>query len=90
MSIESAVPPSVCGRSIDDFITDTLKPLRDNIAHALTEASGELKLSADELLDFQQVNQWLALTKCIVRRMLKNDFSAEFLSYLGEDGSIRA
>jgi hypothetical protein len=89
MSIESAVPPAVRGRSIQDFVADTLKPIRANIAHSLTEPSGELKLSADELLDFQQVNQWLALTKC-VRRMLKNDFPAEFLSYLGEDGVIRA
>jgi hypothetical protein len=90
MSIESAVPPDVRGRSIQDFVADTLKLIRANIAHSLTEPSGELKLSADELLDFQQVNQWLALTKCIVRRMLKNDFPAEFLSYLGEDGVIRA
>jgi hypothetical protein len=89
MCIETAVPPDVRGKSIQDFVTATLKPLRDNISHALTEASGELTMSADELLDFQHVNQWLALTKCIARRMLKNDFPAEFLSYLGEDGVIR-
>lgn len=90
MSIESAVPADARGRGIQDFVSDTLRPLRDNIAHALTETSGELTLSADELLDFQRVNRWLALTKCIARRMIKNDFPNEFLSYLGEDGVIRA
>jgi hypothetical protein len=66
MCIETAVPPSVRGQAVQDFVTCTLRPLRDNIAHALTEASGELTVSADELLDVDQVSQWLSLTKCIV------------------------
>jgi SEC-C motif len=90
MSIESAVPPDVRGRDVQEFATSTLRHLRDNIAHALTEASGELTVSADELLDIQQVHRWLPVTKCIVRRMLKNDFPAEFLHYLGEDGKVHA
>ena len=90
MCIETAVPPIVRGQAVQDFVAGTLKPLRDNITHALTEISGELTVSADELLDINQVAQWLFLTKCIVRRMLKNDFPVEFLSYLGEDGVVRA
>lgn len=84
MCIQSAVPLEVRGKSIHDFVTETLKPLRHNIAHALTEGSGELTVSADDLLDFYHVNKWLPHTKCIVRRMLKNDFPTEFLSYLRE------
>ncbi len=88
MSLQSAIPPDVRGRDVQEFVTGTLKHLRDNLAHALTEASGELTVSADELLDIQQVHLWLPITKCIVRRMLKNDFPAEFLRYLGEDGNV--
>jgi hypothetical protein len=90
MSIESAVPRDVRGRDVQEFVMSNLRRLRDNIAHALTETSGELTVSADELLDIQEVHRWLPVTKCIVRRMLKNDFPAEFLRYLGEDGKVNA
>jgi hypothetical protein len=89
MCVDSAVPAHVRGLDIQDFVTNTLKPLRDNVAHALTESSGELTVSPDELLDSQEITTWLPLLKCIVRRMLKNDFPAEFLAYLGEDGVVR-
>jgi hypothetical protein len=78
MSIESAIPHDVRGRGIQEFVTGTLKQLRNNLAHALLEPSGELTVSADELLDIQQVHQWLPITKCIVRRMLKMIFPRSF------------
>jgi hypothetical protein len=89
MALESAVPPEARGKEFAAIIDGTLDPLRDNIAHALASKAGELTMSADELFHTEQVNKWLALAKCIVRRMLKNDFPAEFLSYLQEDGAIR-
>jgi hypothetical protein len=90
MAIDSSVPPEVRGQEISDVIEKILKPLRGNIAHALSDESEELTMNADELLHTQQVNKWLGLTKCIVRRMLKNDFPGDFLSYLREDGTIIA
>jgi len=44
--------------------------------------SGELGMSADDLLKAGTVDHWLPVTRTIVRRMLKNDFSDEFLSHL--------
>lgn len=90
MAIDSAIPPEVRGQETSSVIENVLYPLRDNIAHALISKTGELTMSADELLHTQQVNKFLSLTKCIVRRMLKNDFPSEFLSYLKEDGTIVA
>lgn len=88
MAIESVFRPEILGRSFDDVYRELLRPLRDNIAHALFEDTGEITLSADDLLDHAKLNHWLPLTKCVVRRMLKNEFPDEFLSYLREDGTI--
>lgn len=77
------------GRSFGYVVDELLRPLRDNIAHALSEPSGELTLSADDLLHTREVNKWLPLMKCIVRRMLKNDFPDEFLRYLKEEGTTK-
>lgn len=88
MAVDSAVPPEVRGKDCSVVIKDVLNPIRDNVAHALLSPRGELTLSTDELLHTQEVNKWLALTKCIARRMLKNGFPAQFLSYLKEDGTI--
>jgi hypothetical protein len=90
MALDTAVPADVRGKRISAVVNSILYPLRLDIAHALSSASGELTLSADELLHVQRVNTWLSLTKCIVRRMLKNEFSQEFLSYLNEDGTFKA
>jgi hypothetical protein len=34
------------------------------------------------------VRKWLGLMKVIVRRMLKNEFPAEYLPFLKEDGTL--
>ena len=54
-----------------------------SIAHGIMD-SGELGISADDLMKVEKVNFWLPLTRTMVRRMLKNDFGSEFLSYLHE------
>lgn len=90
MALDTAVPPQVRGKAVTAVIDDVLTPLRIEIAHALLSRSGELTLSVDELLHVQKINNWSSVTKCIVRRMLKNEFPSEFLYYLKEDGSIVA
>jgi hypothetical protein len=82
LAIESAVPSELRGEEIGHVIDSVLEPLRDKVAHALTTAKGDLTLSADELLHSRQVTLRLPTMKCIVRRMLKNDFPSEFLSHL--------
>jgi hypothetical protein len=76
------------GRSFGHVVENVLRPLRVKIAHALTETTGELTMSADELLHVREVNHWLPITKCVVRRMLKDEFPTQFLRYLKEDGTI--
>lgn len=90
MAIESAVPPEIRGKKFGYVIDKTLTPLRVDVAHALSTKSGELTMSVDELLHIDKVNKWLLPAKCIVRRMLKNEFPTEFLSYLRDDGTIVA
>ncbi len=81
-TFESAVPQEVRGQKASEVIESVLKPLRVNIAHALFGSSGELPLSTDDLTHTHSVTDRLLLTKCLVRRMLKNDFPKDFLSHL--------
>ena len=81
--MDSAVPPEVRGKSFDEVTTDLLNPLRVNIAHALFQDTGrELTISYDDLLDTRKIAKFVPLVKCIVRRMMKTDFRAEFLAYV--------
>lgn len=83
VALDSAVPPEVRGKSFDEVIADMLSPLRVNIAHALFEDTGrELTISYDELLDTRKIAKLVPLAKCIVRRMMKSDFHAEFLAHV--------
>jgi hypothetical protein len=88
MALASLFPVEVAGKSFQHVIDKFLYPIRVDIAHAISSQSGELTLTVDELLHTQNLHKWLPLTKCIVRRMLKNDFSVDFLPYLREDGTV--
>lgn len=88
MALESIFQKEIVGRKIKYVIDNALYPLRVNIAHALFLHTGEPTLSVDELLHIERVNKWLPLTKCIARRMLKNEFPDQYLPYLKEDGTI--
>jgi hypothetical protein len=67
-------------------VVTELRNLRDQIAHSIMD-TGELSLSLDDLVQLQRVSKWLPLTRCIARRMLKNDFPTQFLAYLKDDGT---
>ena len=83
VALDSAVPSEARGKSFDEVITNLLKPLRDNIAHALFEDTGlELTISYDDLPDTRKIAKLVPLMKCIVRRMMKTDFHAEFLAHV--------
>lgn len=87
MALEEIFVAVAVGRSFGHIVENFLRPLRDKIAHALSQPSGELTMSADELLHMREVNRWLPLTKCMVRRMMKNEFPTQFLRYLNDDGT---
>jgi hypothetical protein len=88
MALSSIFPDNIFGKSFKYIIDKYLYPMRVDIAHAVVSQSGELSQSIDELVHAQNLNKWLPLTKCIVRRMLKNEFPGEFLAYLREDGTV--
>jgi hypothetical protein len=81
-TLQAAVSQELRGRTATDVIENVLKPLRDQVAHALFGNSGELPLSSDDLTHTHKVTQKLLVTKCVARRMLKNDFPNDFLSHL--------
>ena len=87
MALEEIFVAVAVGRSFGHIVENFLRPLRDKIADALSQPSGELTMSADELLHMREVNRWLPLTKCMVRRMMKNEFPTQFLRYLNDDGT---
>jgi Methylamine utilization protein MauJ/SEC-C motif len=88
MTLEAIFVPETRGRSFGNVLEKFLTPLRVKIAHALSQRSGELTMSADDLLHIREVNKWLPLVKCIVRRMMKNEFPTQFLRYLRDDGTL--
>jgi hypothetical protein len=87
MSLDEIFPPDVLGKKMSRIVDSELRPLRVKIAHAILD-SGEPTLMADEGLDLEKITKWLPLTKCVVRRMLKDEFPAEFLPFLSEDGTV--
>jgi hypothetical protein len=77
LAITSVFRPEVVGKKFNKVIDSHLTPLRNDVAHVIIE-SGEITLSSDELLHAQKISQWLPLTRCMVRHMLRNEFPKEF------------
>lgn len=84
-AINSVLVPEAKGRRFGFIIDNHLRPLRDRIAHLLfDEHELEIESSSDSQVTAEDVYKWLPLMKCMVRRMLKNEFPAEFLNQLPE------
>ena len=81
-TLDAAVPQDLRGQKASDVIENVLNPLRVNVAHALFGNGGELPLSSDDLLHTHAITSHLLITKCLVRKMLKNDFTNDFLNHL--------
>jgi hypothetical protein len=88
MTVEAIFQEDARGRKINDLLDKELVDLRNAVGHALSDESGEPTLVFDDALHVYRLNKWLPLMRCIPRRMLKNEFPDEFLSYLKEDGSV--
>ncbi len=83
LSLSSIFLPVALGRKFGDLVQNELTDLRDAVAHALSDVTGSMTISADEALHLDRVNMWIPLMKCVVRRMLKNEFPEEFLPEAG-------
>jgi hypothetical protein len=89
MSLDSIFVVEARNRKFNDLLDRELTDLRNDIAHALSTDTGEITHSADEALHVVRVDKWLPFLRCMVRRMLKNDFPREYLPQLQEDGTLR-
>jgi hypothetical protein len=85
--LENTFPAGVEGKKLSYVVERHLQPIRLRIAHAVVD-SGELAMSPDDPDEEVEIIRWPPLTKCIARRLLKNEFPSEFLHYLREDGSV--
>ena len=68
----------IAGKKFGYIFEKELLPLRIQIAHAIFD-TGEIGLSVDDYLSHEAVAKWLPVLKLMVRRMIKNEFPAEFL-----------
>lgn len=89
MSLDSIFVVEARNRKFNELLDRELTDLRNDIAHALSTETGEITHNADEALHTARVDKWLPLLRCMVRRMLKNDFPQEYLPHLQEDGTVR-
>ena len=86
-TLEPIFLPEAIGKKFHRIVDDYLRPIRNAIAHSVLD-EGELVLLPDDPSDVYKVTRWLPLTKCMARRMMKNEFP-EFLTDLNDDGSLR-
>jgi hypothetical protein len=77
MSLKAIFPNKSLGKKIYYIVDNELDPIRNRIAHTVLR-SGEPNVSIDDGLDVALVNEWLPLTKCIARLLLKSVFTDIF------------
>lgn len=77
MALDIAFPQKATGRKVNDIVDKELDDIRNKIAHAVLR-SGEPTLSIDDALNVVLVNEWLPLTKCIARLLIKEEFPNVF------------
>ena len=77
LALLAVFPKAAQGRKLNDVIDKELTDLRHSIAHAVLD-SGEPTLHLDEGHDRFRINDWLPLTKCLARALLRTAFPDVF------------
>jgi len=77
MAIKSIFRTEVLGKKAATVIQDYLRPIRDEVAHFFTHSGDKMSLDANVLQT--KVHQWLHLTRCLARLLMKNQFPEEML-----------
>jgi hypothetical protein len=67
------VPDEVLGWKFNRVRQQKLEPLRNQIAHMISEPSGDLSLSPDSRENARQVTKWISLLRFIARVMTMNE-----------------
>jgi len=70
---DDLVPDEVMGWKFNRVREKKLEPLRDKIAHMISEPSGDLSLSPDSRENSREVNGWINVLRFIARIMTMNE-----------------
>lgn len=87
MALDSVFIPEVRGRNVGDIRDKELRSLRNGVGHLFDESDKTLRLWIDDAEQVNRVHQWLPITTCIARLLLKNEFPYIYLSGLADDGT---
>jgi len=72
---DDLVPAEVRNWKFNRVREQRLEPLRNKIAHMISEPSGDLSLSPDSRENASEVNKWISLLRFIARVMLMNEIA---------------
>jgi hypothetical protein len=72
---DDLVPAEVRDWKFNRVRAQKLEPLRNRIAHMISEASGDLSLSPDSRENASQVNKWISVLRFIARVMVMNEIA---------------
>jgi SEC-C motif len=72
---DDLVPAEVRNWKFNRVREQKLEPLRNRIAHMISEPSGDLSLSPDSRENASQVNKWISLLRFIARVMVMNEIA---------------
>ena len=70
---DDLVPAEVMGWKFNRVREKKLEPLRNRIAHMISEASGDLSLSPDSRENSREVTKWISLLRFIARVVVINE-----------------
>jgi SEC-C motif len=72
---DDLVPAEVRNWKFNRVREQKLEPLRNKIAHMISEPSGDLSLSPDSRENASEVNKWISLLRFIARVMVMNEIA---------------
>jgi hypothetical protein len=78
LALAQFFPEESLGKRFSAVIQKHLEPIRNKVAHALLDDTGDISVFVDEMIEVDQTRYWLPVTKCIARRMLQNEFPDVF------------
>jgi hypothetical protein len=70
---DDLIPNEVLGWKFNRIRQNKLEPLRNKIAHMISEATGDLSLSPDSRDNAREVTRWISLLRFIARVMVFNE-----------------
>jgi hypothetical protein len=70
---DGSIPDEVLGWKFGHIRQDHLEPMRNKIAHMLSEPSGDLSLSPDTRAHMVEVTKWITLLRFMARVMIQNE-----------------